>query len=166
MSRADTALVRIRLADVFARDRVLIGLATRTTPGVVAEMMHRLVETGHIGADSESSLVKNILARETMGSTAIGNGIAFPHCRTSLTDRFIGVIAVDREGIDFGALDRQPVHVLFLLLGPLDQREQHFDILGRISSLGRDKTMRMQLRGSCSPSDVLEILEELDGTYA
>lgn len=152
------------LVDVFSREHVLVGTTARNTPGVVAEMVRRLVESGRLSAESEASLVKNLLAREAMGSTALGNGIAFPHCRTSLTDRFIGVIAVDRDGIDFEALDRQPVHVVFLLLGPLGEREQHFDILGRIGSLGRDKMIRMQLLGCRSPDEVIEVLEEIDAS--
>jgi mannitol/fructose-specific phosphotransferase system IIA component (Ntr-type) len=80
-----------------------------------------------------------------------------------VVEQFVGVVAIDAKGVDFGALDRLPVHLVFLLLGPLEQREQHFDILGRISSLRQDKTIRTQLRGCRSISDVLAILEEIDG---
>jgi mannitol/fructose-specific phosphotransferase system IIA component (Ntr-type) len=105
------------------------------------------------------------MAREEMGSTAVGNGIAMPHCRTSLTERFMGAVAIDANGVDFGALDGQPVHLVFLLLAPLDQRERLFDILGRISSLRQEKTIRTQFRGCRSKEDVTAILDEMDGSH-
>lgn len=143
----------------------MLGLQQRTKQAVIAELVQRLVNAGHVEAASESSLVQLIMAREEMGSTAVGNGIAMPHCRTSLTERFMGAVAIDANGVDFGALDGQPVHLVFLLLAPLDQRERLFDILGRISSLRQEKTIRTQFRGCRSKEDVTAILDEMDGSH-
>ena len=153
----------LRLAEVFRHQLIVLGLKERTKQSMIAELVQRLVDVGCVDAASTTSLIQMIMDREDMGSTALGNGIAMPHCRTSLIERFVGVLAIDAKGVDFGALDRQPVHLVFLLLGPLEQREQHFDILGRISSLRQDKTIRTQLRGCRSTGDVLAILEEMDG---
>ena len=155
----------LRLADVFCPELVVLGLQQRTKQAVIAELVQRLVNAGHVEAASESSLVQLIMAREEMGSTAVGNGIAMPHCRTSLTERFMGAVAIDANGVDFGALDGQPVHLVFLLLAPLDQRERLFDILGRISSLRQEKTIRTQFRGCRSKEDVTAILDEMDGSH-
>ncbi|MBI3466639.1 MAG: PTS sugar transporter subunit IIA [Planctomycetes bacterium] len=151
-----------RLTDVFCRGGMMVGLTARNRDEIVAEMISRLVETGHIDEANQAPLIKAVLARELMGSTALGNGIAFPHCRTSLVNDFVGCIAVDRDGVGFQSLDRSPVHAVFLLIGPLDRREQFFDILARISGLGRNTAWRYQLRSSRSPDDITSILEEID----
>jgi mannitol/fructose-specific phosphotransferase system IIA component (Ntr-type) len=154
----------MRLTDVFANDLVVIGLNERSKRGVVAELVRRAVESGRIDPSNEEPLVQMIIAREALGSTDLGNGIAMPHCRTNVTKTFIGVVAIDRGGVEFGAIDRRTVQIVFLLLGPLDRREQHFDILGRISALSRDKTIRTQLCGCRLSTEVSEILDEIDGS--
>jgi mannitol/fructose-specific phosphotransferase system IIA component (Ntr-type) len=156
----------LRLAEVFPSEATLIGLTQRTKSAVVAELVHQLVEMGRIMPDQEQVLIQMILAREKMGSTALGNGIAFPHCRSSMTETFLGVVGIDRHGVAFDALDGEPVYCIFLLLGPLDNREQHFDVLGRINAIGRDKALRLQLRGSRTPEQVQFFLRELDSNHA
>jgi mannitol/fructose-specific phosphotransferase system IIA component (Ntr-type) len=103
-----------------------------------------------------------IMAREAVGSTALGNGIAFPHCRCDLTESFVGTVAIDFRGIHFDSVDKSRVHVVFLLVGPLSNREQYFDILGRINSIGHHKAMRLQLSGCGSADAVNRLLRKLD----
>jgi mannitol/fructose-specific phosphotransferase system IIA component (Ntr-type) len=152
----------IRLADVFPADAAILRLANRTKEGVVGELVHRLVEIGRVAPDVEQSLTEMVLARERLGSTAIGNGIAFPHCRSSVTETFVGAVAIDREGVSFNALDKGLVHMIFLLVGPLTNREEHFHVLGQISSIGRHQAMRWQLCGCRSGEEVHDLLREWD----
>jgi PTS system nitrogen regulatory IIA component len=103
-----------------------------------------------------------ILAREKAGSTALGNGIAMPHCRTGLVKKLVGVVGIDQHGLAFDAVDGEPVYVVFLLLAPLDDRAQHFDVLGQISAIGKDKALRLCLRGCQSPHDLNRFLQDWD----
>ena len=159
-----TIVTSVRLPEVFHPDLIVLGLKHCTKQAVIVELVRRLIDAGHVEAAREGPLVQLIMTREELGSTALGNGIAMPHCRTSLTERFIGVVAIDANGIEFGAIDQQRVHLVFLLLAPLDQREALFDILGRIASLRQDTAIRTQLRGCRSREDVTAILEELDSS--
>ena len=154
--------ISIYLADVFPAEAVLIGLHNRTKAGVIAELVHRLVEIERIAPEAERSLIETILAREKMGSTALGNGVAFPHCRSSITETFVGAVGIDSDGVSFDAVDKGPVQVVFLLVGPLTNREQHFDLLGRISSIGCHKAVRLQLAGCRSADRVNRVLREWD----
>jgi PTS system nitrogen regulatory IIA component len=162
MQAARSVSAGIGLAQIFSPEAIIIGLAQRTKRGSVEELVHHLVELGHVGSGDAVAVVESILAREKMGSTALGNGIAFPHCRSSLTEKFIGVLGVDPRGIPFDAVDGEPVHSIFLLLAPLDGREWHYEVLGRIAAIGRDKSRRAQLRGCPSSEAVHDFLEELD----
>jgi PTS system nitrogen regulatory IIA component len=152
----------ILLADVFPLDAIVMGLSQRNKVGAVEELIHRLVKRGRVTPESESIFVQMILAREKMGTTALGNGVAFPHCRTSQSPGFLGVIGHERNGIPFDAIDGEPVHTIFLLLGPLDQRVQLFQLLGRISAIGRDKALRLLLRGCRTAEHVYSFLQEID----
>ena len=154
--------VRINLADIFLPENVIIGLEKKTKADVITQLVRRLVETKGISLEAESAVTNMILAREKTGSTALGNGIAFPHCRCDLTDTFVGAVAIDSRGIPFDAVDKSLVHVVFLLVGPLSNREHYFDVLGRINSIGSHKAMRLKLSGCSSAEGVSCLLRKLD----
>jgi mannitol/fructose-specific phosphotransferase system IIA component (Ntr-type) len=152
----------VSLAEIFRPEAIFIGLNNRTREGAIEELVHHLVELGHVAEGEEQGLVKSILAREQLGSTALGNGIAVPHCRTSLTEKFIGILGLDPRGIPFAAVDGDPVQGVFLVLAPLDAREQHYEVLGKILAIGNDKSLQVQLRGCRTGESVHHFLQELD----
>ncbi len=107
-------------------------------PGVSKK---RLFETaaGFIGEDQsalQSSEVYNkLLARERLGSTALGEGIAIPHCRISNCEEAVGCLITLDKGIDFDAPDNRPVDILFLLLVPEQAQQEHLNILAGLAQL-------------------------------
>jgi len=150
------------LAEIFPPEAIVIGLMQRTKWGVVEELVHHFVELGALTGGEEKAVVESVLAREKMGSTALGNGIAFPNCRSSLTEKFIGVLGLDARGIPFDAVDGEPVHCVFLLMAPLNDREKHYEVLGRIAAIGREKSLRLQLRGCRTVEAAHDFIKELD----
>jgi mannitol/fructose-specific phosphotransferase system IIA component (Ntr-type) len=152
----------VALAEIFPPEAIVIGLGQRTKQGVIEELVHHLVGRGYLAAEEERHVVESILAREKLSPTALGNGIAFPHCRSSLTEKFFGVLGLEPRGVPFDAADGEPVFGIFLLLAPLDGREKHYEVLGRISAIGRDKSQGVQLRGCRTPEAVHHFLRELD----
>jgi len=100
--------------------------------------------------------------REDLGTTALGNGIAFPHCKSNLTDRFVGVAGFLNSRVPFDAIDGDPVDSVFLVLAPQDQRERFVEILGRLVAIGRDKRLGTLLRGCRTAEHVSSFLDELD----
>jgi mannitol/fructose-specific phosphotransferase system IIA component (Ntr-type) len=85
-----------------------------------------------------------------------------PHLRTEAVYRFVGAIGLAPNGVDFQSLDGAPTKLIFLLLGPYAEREQHFELMGRLSALMRDKTTLMFLQGHRAPHEVCEYLADLD----
>lgn len=80
-------------------------------------------------------LVKKLEQREALGSTGFGEGLAIPHCSIDgLSDFVIGLMLVP-EGVDFSAIDGNPVKLLFLIIGPTEQRNRHIKILSAISKM-------------------------------
>ncbi|WP_115720030.1 PTS IIA-like nitrogen regulatory protein PtsN [Gallaecimonas mangrovi] len=101
-----------------------------------------------------------MLARERLGSTGIGNGIALPHGRMQDTDRVVAVVARLSQPIDFDAIDNQPVDLLFALLVPSDQCQAHLSTLAAIAKRLSDKDTLKKLRGASDDSEVYQILIE------
>jgi mannitol/fructose-specific phosphotransferase system IIA component (Ntr-type) len=152
----------IPLARVFPVEAISVGLESRTPEGVVAELIHRLVALRHIATEEEENLVADIMAREKVGSTAIGNEIAMPHCRSRLAERFVGALGIEPRGVAFDSVDGAAVHVVFLVVAPPKGHEHYYDILGRINAIGRNKTHRLHLRACRTPEIAHRFLEELD----
>ena len=107
-------------------------------PGVSKK---RLFETAatliseHQDTLGEREIYSSLLAREKLGSTALGDGIAIPHCRISTCEQPLVALITLNEGIDFDAPDGKPVDILFLLLVPEEAREEHLNVLAGLARL-------------------------------
>lgn len=152
----------LQLARIFPPEAIVVGLQS-PKQAVIAALVHRLVTLGSIPEREEPGLVKAIMARETLGTTALGNGVAFPHIRTRLAERLLGVLGLESRGIGFDAIDKSPVYGVFLLLAPEHVTKEYFEVLGRITAIGTDKTLRLQLRGCRSAEAVQRFLQGMDG---
>jgi len=79
-----------------------------------------------------------LIARERLGSTGIGNGIAIPHCRIQGCSQTIGVMVTLQKPIDFDAIDNQPVDVIFVLIVPEDHNKDHLQTLATLAETFSD----------------------------
>lgn len=109
-----------------------------------------------------STVVNALMRRENMGSTGVGHGVATPHARLRGLDRMRGVFVRLETPIEFGALDEQPVDLLFALLAPADaSASEHLQALAKVSRLLRAGELRTQLR-QASGLDAVHALLVLD----
>jgi mannitol/fructose-specific phosphotransferase system IIA component (Ntr-type) len=162
MSITNMLSSQVGLARIFPTEAIVVGLEDTSKPAVIAALVQRLVVLGRVPRREERGLVKAIMTREELGTTALGNGIAFPHSRTELVDGYLGVLGLEPRGIRFDALDRSLVFGVFLLVAPVDVRQEYFDILGRITAIGKDKSLRLQLRGCRTAEAAHQFLQVLD----
>ena len=103
----------------------------------------------------ESSEVYNkLLARERLGSTALGGGIAIPHCRISNCTEAVGSLITLEQGIEFDAPDEQPVDLLFLLLVPEEAQQEHLNILAGLAQLLGNTDFCAELRAAESKEEL------------
>lgn len=114
------------------------GRALCRVPGVSKK---RLFETiARVISEDQVSLPYNtvlssLIAREKLGSTGLGQGIAIPHCRIENCTHAMGTLVTLEEAIDYDAPDDTPVDILFVLLVPAEAQQQHLDILASIAGL-------------------------------
>jgi PTS system nitrogen regulatory IIA component len=106
-------------------------LEAKDAPGVLRELAARLAERGAI-RDPEG-LFQRLWEREQLGSTAIGGGVAIPHCKLDHIDRVLVAVAVARDGVAFGAADGAPVGLFFLVVSPSRSPAEHLQSLAAIS---------------------------------
>ena len=112
--------------------------------------------TEQLGGDAEQSdgLFHKLVARERLGSTGIGEGVAIPHCRASGVKRIHGCLIKLQKPIDFDALDDQPVDLIFALVVPEEKNDEHLATLARIAALMQNEASRQSLR-QCSSNEEL-----------
>ena len=132
------------------------------------QALHALVQLMPLpeGIDREE-IFRLFLARESLTTTAIGNGIALPHVRSPIVlhvDRPLVTLCFLETPVDFGALDRIPVHVLFSLICPTTR--SHLQVLSRLSHALRDPKFRAVVMGQAPPDEILEAARRVEATLS
>ncbi|WP_417543990.1 PTS IIA-like nitrogen regulatory protein PtsN [Marinobacter sp.] len=95
---------------------------------------------------SESQIFNNLIARERLGSTGIGQGIAIPHCRLEGLEHVIGVLMTLEEAVEFDAIDNQPVDLVFALVVPKEATSEHLELLSQLAEKFNDRTFCDHIR--------------------
>ena len=135
----------------------------RTVCGAPGVSQKRIFETAaRIISDDQLSLpydlvFSSLIAREKLGSTGLGNGIAIPHCRVENCTHAIGTLVTLENPIDFDSPDGQAVDILFVLLVPEGGQQQHLDILASIARLFSQADFCNQLRSAKNSSELYSI---------
>jgi PTS system nitrogen regulatory IIA component len=104
--------------------------------------------------DNSDSLFQNFLSRERLGSTAIGDGVAIPHCRVPGVKRIYGCLITLKKPINFEAFDGQPVDLIFALVVPEEKNDEHLATLARVAKILQNETSRKSLR-ECQSDEAL-----------
>lgn len=91
-------------------------------------------------------IFNNLISRERLGSTGIGEGIAIPHCRLENCDRVVGVLMTLEEGIAFDAIDHQPVDLVFTLIVPREATSEHLELLSQLAETFNNRDFCERLR--------------------
>ncbi len=98
-----------------------------------------------------------LMAREQLGSTGLGNGIAIPHCRLAPCDSIIGALITLDQAIDFDSLDNKPVDILFVLLVPEEENDEHVKTLAGLAALFNDEDFCYTIRHTHDNEDLYNI---------
>ncbi len=153
---------QMKLLDIVARDAIITDLQSTDRLGVISELIDALIGSGALPADLRDQTIEAVIEREKYGTTGFGKGIAVPHVKREGVDHLSAAVGLSQRGIEFEALDCQPVYSVFLLISPLDQPEQHLQAMEIIfESLGKD-TFRRFLRQATTQQDVVTLLNDAD----
>ncbi len=151
----------MHLREILDVSRIDVALAARQKDAAL-DAMARLLCAGERSAVDPENLKRVLDARERMGSTGVGSGVAIPHGRVPGLERFVGALAVAKDGIPFESIDGEPVDVLFALVGPERGAGEHLKCLARIGRLLRDPAIRRRLRDAADPAVALDLIVGAD----
>jgi PTS system nitrogen regulatory IIA component len=128
------------------RDAVLRTLASRVA--------------AHEGIDDVDGLYERLLEREQLGSTGVGAGVAIPHCKLKGLSEVVLAVGMSRKGIDFGAIDTEPVRLFFVVVSPTDAPAAHLQVLASISRWLRKDSHVSRLLALQDRQKIFDLLEE------
>ena len=156
----------MKLHLLLSEDMVLVDLKGLTKDDVLREMADHAA--GRVRIDPREDLFARLMAREKLGTTCIGDGVAIPHAKIGWLKQPILMLGLSKPGVAFDGIDGKPCHVVFLAASPLSKPEVNLHILAAIAKLVRGSGgLAPKLLKAVTPCDVLRLLrEEEDGGRA
>src|SRR5688500_15434866 len=125
------------------------------------EILKELIALLKLDEKSEGILFKMLKRRENLGSTGIGRGIAIPHCRSHVVNRLRVAFGRNPGGVEYNAIDSQPVHNFFLIVAPpLEVSNQYLPVRGKLAQFAKDPEITRRLAALNSPAEFVQLLDE------
>ncbi|BAW80994.1 PTS IIA-like nitrogen-regulatory protein PtsN [Candidatus Nitrosoglobus terrae] len=152
----------MRVTEILVPQKIAIG-ATASSKKRVLEQLSELLAHGADDVDSKE-IFERLLARERLGSTSLGKGVAIPHARISSSQYPLVAFMRLEQGIDFDAIDQQPIDLFFALLVPEESTETHLQLLSQLAAIFRNHKLRDHLRDAKDPNTLLEALKKWEQT--
>jgi mannitol/fructose-specific phosphotransferase system IIA component (Ntr-type) len=130
--------------------------------GVIAELVSSLDKARRLGKSKCEEITKAVIKRENEASTGMGKGVAVPHVKHKLVKDVVAVIGQTSAGIDFSALDKQPVYSVILLISPVKNPDRHLQAMENIFRHLQSDKFRKFLRQCRSVAQIEDLLREAD----
>ncbi len=153
----------MNLGDILGPDNVLPELKASNRWEAIEELINNLVTTGKIKPESREAITAVVTKRENSMSTGIGFGIGIPHASTDLIHEVVGAFGRSKSGVNFDALDNQPVNLVMLFLVPQGQFQKHLHTLANIAKLLHKKDFRQTLEEAPDSAAMYKIIKEYGG---
>lgn len=152
----------MKLIDFIDENAVIDSLESTDKESVIREMVEVLKGLNKISEENFDGVMEALIKREKVGSTGIGKGVAVPHTKHKCISKITGVFARSLKGVDFDALDGEPVYLFFLLLSPDGSTDVHLSALEKISSVIRNSDFRSFIKDASDKSEIIDLLKEVD----
>ena len=153
----------MNLGDILGQDNILPDLQATNRWEAIDELIANLVKTSKIKPEHRDAIAGVVKKRETSMSTGIGFGIGIPHASTDLIYEVVGAFGRSSKGVNFEALDNQPVNLVMLFLVPQGQFQKHLHTLAKIAKLLHKKEFRQALEEAPNAEAMFKIIKEYGG---
>ena len=150
----------MNVLDYLDKGSIVIDIKPKSKRNIISGIIDHLVENKKITKEDKKEILKVILQREEMGSTAIGNHIALPHGRAKSVKDVLICIGISKEGVDFDSLDQEPVNVIALIISNQKEAGLHLKMLAFLARMLRDKYLVQRLRNVKNEEEVLSLLSK------
>jgi PTS system nitrogen regulatory IIA component len=153
----------MKLREFIVVDAIVPELVADDRDAALRELVTALAAAGALAEDAVDDVVAALIKREQNGSTGFGKGVAVPHVKHGKVKKMAGTVGRSGAGIDFSALDHQPVYSIVLLLSPEAQPQHHLQAMNIVFSSLQKDTFRRFLRQAGTRDEIVELLDEADG---
>jgi fructose-specific phosphotransferase system IIA component len=148
------------LGDILTREQIITELQATDRWQAIEELINNLVATGKIRTEHRDAISAVVKKRESSMSTGIGFGIGIPHASTDLINEVVGALGRSKQGVNFDALDNQPVNLVMLFLVPQGQFQKHLHTLANIAKLLHKADFRQALEQAPDSDAMLRTIKE------
>jgi PTS system nitrogen regulatory IIA component len=149
----------MKLSETITPKRINLDLSATTRD----EALEELVGLLHLKPPARKALLKTLQAREELGSTAVGDGVAIPHCRSLVVGEVLVAVGRSLRGISFRASDKRRVRLFFLIVAPpLGDPGEYLIVLGSVAQAARLLAKDKRLRAVTTPQQFIHLVEEVE----
>jgi mannitol/fructose-specific phosphotransferase system IIA component (Ntr-type) len=150
----------MNLGDILGSNNIQPSMAAADRWAAIDELVGNLITTGKIKPENREAITAVVKKRESSMSTGIGFGIGIPHASTDLIPEVVGALGRSAKGINFDALDNQPVNLVMLFLVPQGQFQKHLHTLANIAKLLHIKEFRQELEQAADGEAMFLIIKK------
>lgn len=149
----------MKLSEILNPKRIRLDLKATTKPEVLRELVKML----KLPAPASETLMNTLLARENLGSTAVGGGIAIPHCRSVVVSKLLVAIGRTEKGIEYDAPDGKKVSLFFLIVAPpVGSPGDYLLVLGAVAQVAKALAKDRRLKKVSTPDELLSLIKEVE----
>lgn len=153
----------MNLGDILTAQTIIPELKSGNRWETIDELVSQLVAADKVRPENREGVTAVVKKRETSMSTGIGFGIGIPHASTDLVTEVTGVFGRSAAGVQFDALDNQPVHLVMLLLVPQGQFQKHLHTLAAIAKTLHNRELRSAIEQAPDAESILKIIRNPTG---
>ena len=152
----------MKFADLVCFEAAIPELQATDRDGAIAELVLSLDKAGQLKRGKRQDVIKAVIEREKEASTGMGKGVAVPHVKHPAVKDVVAAVGLSPSGIDFSALDKQPVYSVVLLISPVDSPDRHLQAMENIFRQLQQEKFRKFLRQCHSSEQIEDLLREVD----
>lgn len=145
----------MKINNLISKETIIVNIEARNKKFLLEELSKVIAEKYQINATEVEDV---IMERENLGSTGLGKGIAIPHGRIDSITSPIGLLVKLSSPIEFDAIDKEPVDIIFMLLAPISSGADHLNALGAVSEILRDASIVEKMRAATVVEEVSSLL--------
>lgn len=146
----------MKIESILVPERTCIDLEASSKKRAIEEASRHIARTRTLPHLDAAEIYENLINREKLGTTAIGHGIAIPHCRMKNCNDIVGGLFKLSQPTDFDAFDEEPVQIMFVLLVPEDEVNDHLEALAMLAERFESESFRESLFQATSDQDLYE----------
>ena len=149
------------LTDLITPDRIACSVDAQSKKRALERLSEIISDTED--TVSSNDVFESLLARERLGGTGVGHGVAIPHGRLKENSHTLAAFIKLQNGVDYDAADRQPVDLLFALLVPKESTDEHLQVLAQLAKIFSNEDFRQQLRDANNSDEIYQLLLSWNG---